>query len=336
MFSLIYKTIRYVRVHRRLPGLRNWQERNRRRMPLPSRVQIEPTTRCNLNCVTCTHNELAPGRRNRDLSLEQFKHIVDQLPGLAEIKLQGLGEPLLTPDVGQMVEWAASRGIWVDMISNGTVPGDRLREVLRSLGRLIISVDAIKAETLQKMRPALNAERLQASVRTVVAERDRVNKRCQIGIACVVSDGNAAEVVDIMRFGRDAGVDLVAFVAVENWKVPGQPGYEEEREMAARGQRAVDFAAVRRHYEEHGYTFALHLLEPTPRKRCCPWAFRRAYITCDGLVTPCCIRPHPELLSFGNVFEQPFRQVWNGPKIQAFRQCHIHNRPLPVCDHCPG
>ena len=51
------------------------------------------------------------GKRRGALGYERFRQIVDELPQLERLTLQGLGEPLLAPRLIDMVAYAAARGI---------------------------------------------------------------------------------------------------------------------------------------------------------------------------------------------------------------------------------
>jgi len=76
-------------------------------------------------------------------------------------------------------------------------------------------------------------------------------------------------------------------------------------------------------------------LSSEKRKLKCRWPFDSCFITVDGFVTPCCIRANPEVFNFGNIFETPFKEIWNGEKYQKFRETMIKNLPNPICDNCP-
>jgi MoaA/NifB/PqqE/SkfB family radical SAM enzyme len=43
----------------------------------------------------------------------------------------------------------------------------------------------------------------------------------------------------------------------------------------------------------------------------------------------------PEVFNFGNIFEIPFKEIWNGKRYQGFRETMIKNLPNPICDNCP-
>ncbi len=42
------------------------------------------------------------------------------------------------------------------------------------------------------------------------------------------------------------------------------------------------------------------------RKKTYHWPFTSCFLTCDGYVTPCCIRQDPSVFNFGNIFKMPF------------------------------
>ena len=95
----------------------------------PWSVDIEPTTRCNLTCPMCQLRAWTKPRR--DLSLDEFKGIVNQFPGIAGIKLQGMGEPLLNAELIDMVRWADRKNIRVRTVTNGMLMDASMAKSLR-------------------------------------------------------------------------------------------------------------------------------------------------------------------------------------------------------------
>ena len=87
----------------------------------PIRMDYEVVSRCNFRCVMCMVRDWPGGKRAEDLPLADFKRSLDELHGLVEIKLQGLGEPLLHPDICEMVAEAARRHIWTRLTVNGSL-----------------------------------------------------------------------------------------------------------------------------------------------------------------------------------------------------------------------
>ena len=85
----------------------------------PIFVQIEPTIDCNLRCTTCINPTLK--RDTRTLSLSKFKEIIGQLPYVQKISLVGAGEPLLNPELFNIIDYAKSKGLTIGFATNATL-----------------------------------------------------------------------------------------------------------------------------------------------------------------------------------------------------------------------
>src|SRR5262245_47922709 len=74
---------------------------------LPVKLDIENVSRCNFACSMCAVSKWDHGKRARDMTLEEFKSLIDEQYGLVEIKLNGLGEALMQGDVYfEMIKYA--------------------------------------------------------------------------------------------------------------------------------------------------------------------------------------------------------------------------------------
>src|SRR4051794_17761199 len=90
--------------------------------PLPWHLQVEVSGACNLRCRMClVRYAPAVGRREGALSYEDYLALVDSMPGLRRLTLQGLGEPLLSPHLLDMIRHAAARGVHVGFNTNGVL-----------------------------------------------------------------------------------------------------------------------------------------------------------------------------------------------------------------------
>ncbi len=334
---MISKLIRYVCKHRRLPTLDNYRKRRREIMPLPAQLQIEPTVACNFRCKHCPHGEYS--RRldgpARHMELALFRKIVDEVSPLKEIKLQGLGEPLLCPHLGAMMAYGHARGIVFNVISNGTLVPTKLPELMPYLRRFVISFDTFDQQRADRDKEGFDVERCKANVEAMVAIKRKHNPACLVGISTVVSHENVAEVPAIMRFAQDVGVDYAGFVAVENWNIPGEASYPESSQFVAEAKKVVSMEQIRDHHAQNGHTFQLGIQDFSLRKSACYWMFESAYVTFDGYVTPCCVRPNRHVFHFGNVASAHFEEVWNGAPAREFRKTHLLRTPNSVCDRCP-
>ena len=63
----------------------------------------------------------------------------------------------------------------------------------------------------------------------------------------------------------------------------------------------------------------------------CKFAWREAFILHSGDVAPCCHQGRPVM---GNVFRQPWDEIWNGEAYQAIRRGLYDKQPTPFCSTC--
>jgi MoaA/NifB/PqqE/SkfB family radical SAM enzyme len=121
---------------------------------LPTLVQIETTTKCNLRCRMCLRTQTNPDL-NYDMSPNVFKLIIDQLVCLPfkkpTLRLVGLGEPLLNPHIISMVRYAKRKGFLVDLVSNFTLANPKTMEKLveTQLDYLGVSLDAASPKVFE-------------------------------------------------------------------------------------------------------------------------------------------------------------------------------------------
>ena len=115
--------------------------------PLPRELQVEVTGACNLRCHMCLVRYRPPlNRLTASMSFTTFRKLVDGLPDLETVTLQGLGQPLLAPDLFAMIAYATTRGIRVGFNTNGTVLTRDKAECLVESGLtwLHVSVDGAR------------------------------------------------------------------------------------------------------------------------------------------------------------------------------------------------
>lgn len=101
---------------------------------LPYSGAIEPTWRCNNNCVHCYCNLPAndPEAKKKEMSLEEMRPIIDELAeeGCLWLLFTG-GEPFLRGDFLDIYSYTKKRGIWVSLYTNGTLITPRIADFLK-------------------------------------------------------------------------------------------------------------------------------------------------------------------------------------------------------------
>jgi len=336
--NLLRKGVTFVRGRRHLHTFReivSAASHAFEKMPFPSMIQIEPTTRCNFNCIACTRKTLTSSRLNKDLTLEEFKGILKQIPAVKTIKLQGLGEPLLNPQLWQIVRYGRRRNTSFTATSNGSlVSSKNVDKILTYFSQFYISFDSVVEKNVEEIRKGSDFFRILRILRELVEKKKNIGSQTVLAVNFVATHLNYGEIPMLFSLCNSIGIDEINIVEVENWLIPSQDGYFPSLEFINRSRAAS--STIRNFVKAYDGKAALHFLSSDKRKMHCTWPFRNCFITADGYVTPCCIRMDPTVFNFGNAFEIAFKDIWNSRQYREFRKSVIQDTPNPVCDRCPN
>jgi radical SAM protein with 4Fe4S-binding SPASM domain len=324
--------------------------------PLPKEIQVEVTGACNLACRMClVRYRPKLGRREGAMCFHTFRSIVDELPDLEKVTLQGLGEPLLAPDLFRMIEYAAARGIRMGFNTNGTflTPERSERLVRLGLDWLHVSLDGATAETYEDIRHGSSFARVRENVIALVDVMRRLDaERPRLQLVFVAMRRNVRELPALVRLAAEWGVGAVWVQNLSHSFSDTDPSgsYAEIREYAE--EEALwgddDRVEARRLFDEArvlgealGVKVRLPRLdEPPPRPRAsgqpaCHWPFTSAYVTHDGKVQPCCMVMGSDRSVLGDVGTHRFEAIWHGREYVSFRSGLIGDaEPPEVCRGC--
>ncbi|NMC74409.1 MAG: radical SAM/SPASM domain-containing protein [Geobacteraceae bacterium] len=200
-----------------LPALRSY----------PSRLFVETTTRCNMKCQMCVKQSMGSGLKEGDLSRETFQALEPAFSRAEAVVLNGIGEPLLHPDLEFFIRRAKElmpAGSWVGFQSNGLLLDDVRAESLVKAGldRICLSLDAICPDTFRKIREGGEVEDLEGAFRSLNrAIRRNPGSRLQIGVEFVLMRDNVHQLPDVLRWSASRGVSF----AIVSHLLPYEKGH---------------------------------------------------------------------------------------------------------------
>jgi radical SAM protein with 4Fe4S-binding SPASM domain len=316
--------------------------------PLPTTLQVEVTSACNLRCAMCLVRYRPPVNKLAGaMPLYLLRRLVDDVPGLRQLTLQGLGEPLLAPDLLEMIGYAKSRGIRVGFNSNATLLSRARADELVAAGLdwLHVSLDGADAATFEGIREGACFERvLENLAGLVAAKRAAGSANPWLRVVFVAMRRNVAQLPELVELLARIGVRELRVQNLSHSFGDTDPAgaYREIREYSAdqalwtgADRRAADraYAAARRVAAARGVTLRL----PAPVERAgsgCGWPWDSAYVTSRGVVQPCCMVMGDDRVSLGRLGEQSFGQIWAGPAYREFRRRLRDGDPPEVCRGC--
>jgi radical SAM protein with 4Fe4S-binding SPASM domain len=159
------------------------------------------TNACNLKCKQC-YQDAGPSKDELTLK-EKFKiidHIADT--GIIFLNFAG-GEPLLSKNFLDVAEYASRRGMYVRVLTNGTLLSKKVADRLSSMGvdMVIVSLDGAINVTNDKIRGVPGC--YEKAVRGI---KNCVDKKIKTAIAMTLSKYNYKEIDALVRLAKRLGV----------------------------------------------------------------------------------------------------------------------------------
>ncbi len=306
---------------------------------LPVKLDIENVSRCNFHCTMCQVSDWPGYKRAEDMTLAQFKELIDSQYGLIEIKLQGMGEPLLgRDDFFEMIKYARSKHIWVRTTTNASIlhhKDNYIRLVETGVNEIQISIDGASRETFEAIRRGSKFELVTENCKLI---NDYCNKRklWLTKMWVVLQKDNLHEFRDFVRLSHELGFKRLTYAlnltdwGQDRWNAINNAVTVEDSISPEAAHAAIEEGQKKG--VEVAFWNVTSKYSPDSPKTLCAWPFERAYVSSDMRVVPCCKIGNPEVSELGDA--RHFTQIWNSKEYEEFRQAHIEGRIPAVCVDC--
>ncbi len=329
----------------------------------PYSMKIEPTNICNTKCQLCPTGIGLEGRPKGKMDLDRLKKLIDSLSWhLRDLDLSMWGDPLIVPDIYEMIRHAHDRCIWTYISSNlhafklNPKPGQKSQAELlveSGLDTLTCSLHGASQATYEIYQPGKNFDEAVEKVKHILSTRDKMgSKTPAVQLNFVVTKHNEHECGEFQKLADELGCKAVFSTASMNARFQGQ-----DHKLQTLGL-ADDLLKkkVRTHLEDWLPSDPLFVFEPYKKMKltgevddgdyngkkpfACSWPWRQSVINWDGQVVACCgsFDPGEDL---GDVFEHGFAKVWNSKPYRLARRSF--KRRLTdeqakdnACANCPG
>ncbi len=276
----------------------------------PEEVILEVTNACNLRCRFCHfHGEKAPRRRPIGFMTRELWHrVLDELshwPRPVHLLTHGAGEPLLYPDLGDLLTQAVRQShLRVGFMTNGMLLNAAWTEKLLELqvDFLALSIDGVVPETHDAVRRHASLDRIEQNVRYLI-ERKRQTGSLKPSL-----------VFNMVLYPHvvDQGEDFV-----ERWLPHAE---------------TITLATFRPIGSRRLWPPA----EEPPPFRPCALLWKQVVIGWDGRLGLCCEDIHLEV-PVGSVKHQPVLDLFRlSPELRRYRAAHRLGllKDLPLCQTC--
>lgn len=164
------------------------------------------TRACNLRCIHCYAN--ANTSFDKGLSHKQALFVIDDLAefGVPVLLFSG-GEPLLRPDIIELISYAAKKGIRAVLSTNGTLINHDMAKKLRDAG---ISYVGVSLDGLEEVNDHFRG--IKGAFRSAMEGIHNCQKEgIKVGLRFTINRFNAQEVPKIFDLVEKEGIDRVCF-----------------------------------------------------------------------------------------------------------------------------
>ncbi|WP_428389450.1 radical SAM/SPASM domain-containing protein [Mucisphaera sp.] len=330
----------------------------------PYAMKIESTNICNTKCQLCPTGIGLEGRPKGKMDTANYKKLIDELKWhLHALDLSMWGDPLIVPDIYDMISYAHDRGIWTYISSNlhafkidprkGETKDQATRLVESGLDLMTCSLHGATQETFAIYQPGKSFDDTLAKLKHILKTRDAMgSKTPHIQLNFVVTKYNQHERDAFQKLADELGCKAVFSTPSLNIRFQNQ-----DKQLVPLGlAEDVLEQRIRSHIqkwlpEEDEYALEPYrdLLDGKPLDADsfngskifnCDWPWRQSVINWDGEVVTCCGSFDPAE-DMGNVFEHGFAKVWNGAQYRAARRSFTKklsdkDAENNACATCPG
>lgn len=292
---------------------------------------------CNMGCPNCpytdSNSEIRRYYKEHDgdlMPVELWKKIADECgPYGAWMRCTGGGEPMLHPQMVDMIEYAKSKGARIWLNTNGSMfgPTDKLRNNLARIIRAGIdliefSMDASDPATYALLRPPRsgkpgNAEQWWAkhvnNVRMALSLRKQFVTTNRIVVSIIRQQALEGRVEEAVQFWlNEVGVDEVITRKFLSWD----------------DNTTID---LKKSVDPHLYASL-----PTKKEEPCVWPFERLNVDTLGRIALCGQDISFKTASlFPNANDKSIKEIWQGEQFSWYRQMHLDGRGAE-CWPCRG
>lgn len=180
----------------------------------PYWIFISLSHRCNFNCQMCGVKKILKGH---ELELELLKKTLKEIAGWKSdcvIVFTG-GEPFLRDDIFEIIEFAVSLGLKIELVNNGSQinnPGIARKIIKSGLQNIAISLDGFRPETHDYIRGVKGAYQMAlGGLGHLVNEKRLIGSGPQISVWTTIMNENVDELYEMIDLVRSAGVECLVY-----------------------------------------------------------------------------------------------------------------------------
>lgn len=297
----------------------------------PWALLAELTHACPLHCGYCS-NPLELTRRSRELSTAQWADLMGRAGrfGVVHTHLSG-GEPLLRPDLEQIVAAAEAAGIYTQLVTGGTGLDRARLSALTEAGLRSVQLSVQHADPRASDRIA--------GRRSSFADKERAARLVRaagltLGLNVVLHRENLDAVDALVELGLAWGVDRIELANVQfyGWGLLNRAALLPTRDQLARARDAVERWRERLAGGPELVWVVPDYFDGVAKPCMGGWGAVSLTVAPDGTALPCPAAASLPDLDPPNVRDHPLDWIWDSsPAFARYRGTDWMTEPCRSC-----
>ncbi|RYZ57821.1 MAG: radical SAM/SPASM domain-containing protein [Proteobacteria bacterium] len=278
-----------------------------------AKIHIEISNICNLQCSFCPAVE----RKKGTMSVEDFEMILSQVGPMAEqVCLHLMGEPLLHPQIGKLIDICEEKGVRLFLVSNAVLLKERSMQML--------------------LRPAFR--QLNFSLHSFKDNFGDIDPTPYLNKVFTLTERAFAERPDLYINYRLWNLDDPRGSSFGNMRmlkaIEERFGVSIEGSIDVRKKKSFKISnRLYLHFDTEFVWPSMDLPEQGTRGRCYGLSSHFGILV-DGTVVPCCLDKEG-VITLGNIKEQPIEEILNSPRAQAMLKGFKNGKLVEsLCQRC--
>ncbi len=288
----------------------------------PASILLETTNRCNFQCPLCPTGSNLLTRPKGFLPLELAQKAFDETARFVEeVSLGFFGEPLLHPELINIIKAAKDKDMRVKLFTNLSMqpPGGWKQLLTAGPDHIIVSADSLRQQNYAEYRKNGNLAEVKNNLADLLAFRDK--NKTMIEMQMLAMKQNEGEWPEYVEWCRRMGVDLVKLKYLHL-------GHADVAKVA---ETYLPDNSHLRYYNSNGWLpdikddLACHELYLGP-----------AVIAWDGSFILCC-QDFDGKFELGNIRDMSIWEFWNSFSMARIRSSILSKKERDkMCNSCPS
>ncbi len=300
----------------------------------PSELMIEVTTKCNYECIYCFRKNLLEHELG-SMNPRLFYTIIDEASeiGVRRISFSGWGEPLIHPNIMDLISYAKENKMEVLLNTNGYFLEEYVDELFHmQIDEIIVSIDSADDNVYSIIRRGGELARIvNALLRLKELKIEHQTIKPYLSIQYTINRYNYRNLLPMIKLARELGayqITVSNVIPLNSFQEQELACYYDKKCINEVEKLRIEIAKLSLEYNVN-LSFPNFTLKT---ERVCPFVAKKAtFIRFDGGVSPCIYYAHGwvntlygirriiEPVIFGYLPKRKLIDIWRDPSYVKFR-----------------